>query len=226
MTGDARRLLRRFTRAGRVRARNARYDALTTDIIKRVLGPRSNAIDVGCFRGKLLQEIVSQAPLGQHVAFEPNPALAAALRERFPGVTVHQVAVADEPGTSQFHVLTQMPAQSGLLMRPIEGESDVEVIEVAVETIDRMQPDDWPVDLIKIDVEGAEVNVLGGAVETLRRWRPVVVFEHGVTTSRPYGTSPEMLFDLLASCHLDVWLLDDWLDGKAPFTRAGFLREK
>lgn len=226
ITTNPRALLHRFTAAGRIRRRNARYDEWTTEIIRRVLGPSGNAVDVGCFRGKILDEIVRQAPDGHHVAVEPNPDLAARLRERFRAVTVHQVALSDEPGTSEFHLLTQLPAQSGLRRRPTDRDSEVRVIEVEVDTLDRLLPNDTRFDLVKIDVEGAEVNVLRGARDTLRRWQPVVVFEHGVRSAKPYGTTPEMLFDLLAECGLHVSLLDRWLDGTAPFTRQEFLHEK
>jgi FkbM family methyltransferase len=226
LTVRPRALFHRFTAAGRVRKRNARYDEWTSEIIRRVLGPAGNAVDVGCFRGKILDEIVLTAPAGRHVAFEPNPELAARLRERFPQVTIHEVALSDEPGPSAFHVLDQLPAQSGLRQRPTDTKSDVRVIEVQVETMDRLLPRDQPIDLIKIDVEGAEVNALLGARETLRRWQPVVVFEHGLRTSKPYGTTPEMLFDLLADAGLQVSLLDHWLDGAPPFTRRTFLHEK
>jgi FkbM family methyltransferase len=224
--GHPRALLHRFSSAGRIRRRNGHYDEWTTEIIRRVLGRADNAVDVGCFRGKILEEIVRQAPAGQHVAFEPNPELAAQLRARFPTVTVHEVALSDESGTREFHVLAQLPAQSGLLRRPTDRDSDVTVIEVKVDTIDRLLSAHVPIRLVKIDVEGAEVNVLRGARETLRRWQPVVVFEHGVRTSTPYGTTPEMLFDLLAACGLNISLLDRWLDGAPPFSRREFLHEK
>jgi FkbM family methyltransferase len=219
-------LLRRFTAAGRVHRRNAHYDELTTSIIQRVLGTSGNAVDVGCYRGKILDAIVRQAPAGDHVAFEPNPELTDILRQRFPTVMIHGVALSDAPGRSNFHVLTHLPAQSGLRRRPTDSPSDERIIEVQVETLDRLLPEHRRIDLIKIDVEGAEVNVLRGAQATLRRWQPIVVFEHGVRTAKPYGTTPEMLFDLLADSGLNVSLLDRWLDGGAPFTRRAFLHEK
>jgi FkbM family methyltransferase len=226
MIGTARSALRRFTADGRVRRQNLRYNELTTEIIRRVLATNGSAVDVGCFRGKILADIVRQAPTGAHVACEPNPALAARLRAQFPTVTVHEVALFDEPGTSEFRLLVNLPAQSGLRLRPTDHLTAVRVIEVRVETLDRLLPSDHRVDLIKIDVEGAEVNVLRGARETLRRWKPVIVFEHGVRTSEPYRTTPEMVFDLLAECELRVSLLDDWLGGQPSFTREAFLREK
>jgi FkbM family methyltransferase len=226
MIGHPRAVLHRFSTAGRVRRRNLRYDQWTTEIIRRVLDPDSNAVDVGCFRGKILEEIVQQAPSGHHVAIEPNPERAADLRRRFPGVAIHEAALSDEPGTSDFHLLTDLPAQSGLLLRPLDRPSGVRVIRVRTETLDRLLPLDLPVDFIKIDVEGAEVQVLRGAVATLRRWKPPVVFEHGVRTSKPYRTTPEMLFDLLADVGLRIWMLDHWLAGGASLSREAFLHEK
>jgi hypothetical protein len=49
--------------------------------------------------------IQARAPHGTHHAFEPVPHLASRLCERFPAVAVHQVALADAPGTVEFTVV-------------------------------------------------------------------------------------------------------------------------
>jgi FkbM family methyltransferase len=47
-----------------------------------------------------------------------------------------------------------------------------------VDTLDHiMETGDVQCNLIKIDVEGAEVEVLKGAIQTLRRYKPDVIFE-------------------------------------------------
>ena len=46
------------------------------------------------------------------------------------------------------------------------------------------------VGLLKIDVEGAEYEVIQGATQTLTRERPIVVIEENVC-SRRYGREPE-----------------------------------
>jgi FkbM family methyltransferase len=51
--------------------------------------------------------------------------------------------------------------------------------EIDQRTVDHFNFND--VGLIKIDVEGMELKVLSGAVETLQRCRPVVLFEHHKT---------------------------------------------
>src|SRR5882762_5526725 len=55
-------------------------------------------IDVGANRGQILREAVRLAPHGQHVAFEPIPALAAELARDFPGVDCRRAALGARPG--------------------------------------------------------------------------------------------------------------------------------
>jgi methyltransferase FkbM-like protein len=49
------------------------------------------------------------------------------------------------------------------------------------------------VDFIKIDVQGADGEVLLGGVETLRRCRPVVVFEWEEALSKNFGVTFQSL---------------------------------
>jgi hypothetical protein len=63
----------------------------------------------------------------------------------------------------------------------------------------------------KIDVEGGEFQVLKGAMETVRRDRPFIVFEFGMGGADWYGVQPEDMYRLLASCGLELSLISDWL---------------
>ncbi|MGD9642613.1 MAG: FkbM family methyltransferase [Elusimicrobiales bacterium] len=98
-------------------------------------------------------------------AFEPDPATAAKLRATVEkrglrGVTVHNKGLWSEPATLPFAVWhgTSASAVSGA------GEVSVEA-----DTIDRLAPG---ATFIKLDVEGAELEALKGAAETIRRNRP------------------------------------------------------
>jgi hypothetical protein len=56
------------------------------------------------------------------------------------------------------------------------------VIEVAIRRLDTIIKEGGlpPPDLIKIDVEGAEADVLDGAKETIQNYRPILIIElHG-----------------------------------------------
>ena len=66
-------------------------------------------------------------------------------------------------------------------------------------------PKDFPIHFMKIDVEGAELQVLRGAIQTILKYKPVIVFEHGLGAADHYGTKPEDIYDFLVSeCGLSI----------------------
>jgi hypothetical protein len=51
-------------------------------------------------------------------------------------------------------------------------------------------------------------------METVRKNRPVIVFEHGLGAADHYRTAPDDVYDLLADeCGLRLFLMADWLRG-------------
>jgi FkbM family methyltransferase len=208
---------------------NRAYDEQATRVISRVTRRESCCIDVGCHQGLILDQMLRCAPAGSHLAFEPLPNLAAGLREKYRGddrVSIHETALGDEQGRVTFcHVVTN-PGYSGLRRRHYdrEGEEVVE-IDVTVERLDDLVPTDTRIDLVKIDVEGAELGVLRGGNDLLARCRPHVIFEHGIGGADCYGTRPEQVFDLLDACGLSLSLMADWLDDGAPLSRDQFVDE-
>ena len=72
---------------------------------------------------------------------------------------------------------------------------------------------------MKIDVEGATGLVLQGAVETLRRAKPVMTFEYGRDAAKLYGVPDEDIYTLL--CHeIGLRLFD--MDGNGPLDLVQF----
>ena len=201
------------------------YDKQTVEIMRRVLSPTSNCADVGTAWGGILKDIVALAPGGNHHAFEPLPMFAQQLRIRFPQVNVHQIALGEEPGEFDFNYAPDNPAYSGLQRRPYPGaEERIELLRVTVKRLDDIIEPNQTLDFLKIDVEGGEVRVLRGAKDTLKRLRPIVVFESGGEkfTGQSYGTTNEMLFEVLEHAGLELNTLDGWLDGKPHLRRDQF----
>jgi FkbM family methyltransferase len=189
-----------------------------------LLAPDSNCVDVGAHRGAVLTEMVRVAPKGNHIAFEPIPSLCDILREQFPGVEIRHAALSDHAGEADFaHVKGLAEGWSGLRFRPLPTgeEADVENITVPLEVLDDVLDPDYRPAVIKVDVEGAEQQVLGGALRTLRRHRPTVIFEHGVGSADVYGTSPDDIHGLLTG-EGGYRIFD--LDGNGPYTLEEFKR--
>jgi FkbM family methyltransferase len=180
----------------------------------------AHVIDIGAHHGAVLEDMVRCAPEGRFLAFEPIPELAAALRARFPAVDVHEVALFDAAGESTFAHIADIPAHSGLRLRSLPpGEHDIREITVRTARLDDLLPDGFAPAFIKIDVEGGELGVLRGAVETLRRHKPVIVFEHGIGAAEHYGHTSGELHDLLCGeCGMRIYDLA----GAGPFSRAEF----
>jgi FkbM family methyltransferase len=201
------------------------YDRLTMAVMERVLRRDSNGIDVGAHRGTILRHMVDLAPEGRHFAVEPLPVFAGGLRRRFPGVEVLELALADEQGEATFHHIVTNPSYSGLSFRDYPNEGEViEDIAVKVERLDAVIPDDLPIDFLKIDVEGGELGVLRGSQALLRRWHPVVVFEHGwgEAKTQPADAPSDAIWQELDSSGLGVYELDTWLGGGDRLTDDAF----
>lgn len=206
-------------------SKNSLYDALTIEVMRRVLRADSNAVDIGAFEGGMLRHMLRFAPRGSHLAFEPLPGRAEKLQRAFPTARIYPYALGESPGETAFHHVVRHPALSGLRRRiDLESSEDVRVERVTVETLDRSVPEEVPIALVKMDVEGGELGVFRGGIRTLRRTRPVIVFECGLGGADSYGAQPGEIFDLVtATIGLKLSLLDAWLSGGNPLSRSAFV---
>jgi FkbM family methyltransferase len=207
-------------------SQTGRYDLQTLQVMDRVLGEQSSCVDVGCYKGDMLREMQRRAPRGRHFAFEPIPEKFAALVTRFPHVDLHNAALSDVAGEATFQHVQSEPALSGLKTRDCIVGKAVQEIRVQTVRLDDIVPDNVRIDFIKVDVEGAELQVFRGGQKTIRRCRPVIVFEHGLGGADAFGTTPGDMFDLLANeCGLRLSLMRRWLRGEAALTREEFVAQ-
>jgi FkbM family methyltransferase len=208
--------------------KNQQYDRLTKRVIKKVCRPDSNGVDIGCHKGEILDLFVASAPNGVYYGFEPIPDLYRKLTEKYhaPQFRMYDYALSNQKGTTSFNYVVSNPSYSGLLKRSYDRPDEKDtLITVNTERLDDVLPSDYRVDILKIDVEGGEMLVLQGAMGTLKRWKPVVIFEHGLGASEMYGATPEQVYDIFESCGMKVSLLDRFLDEKAALSRADFARQ-
>ena len=203
------------------------YDEQTREIIRTRLPREAVCIDVGCNKGVILDLLIRHRPDGRFFAFEPNPRLADVLRRKYrrnPRVTVFELAAYSEPGETTFYVDRDSAGLSGLRDRSTpEAPRNTVPLRVRTDRLDDVIPDVSP-DFVKIDVEGAEFQVLEGARAMLARSRPIVVFEFGLGGADFYGTSPDMVFDLFAEHGMRVSLMGDFLAGRPALDRDEFRR--
>ncbi len=142
--------------------------------------------DIGCnvgFMTVLGSRMVG--PRGQVYSFDPVPKHTQATEHNvqsnnFTQTKVVQMAISDKPGTAKFAVQA-IASQSTLIESGMnrEGATIIEVRTASVDDLIEHEGFRAP-DAVKIDVEGAEVDVLKGMYKTLRKNHPTIILDtHG-----------------------------------------------
>lgn len=178
---------------------NLKYDRYTELIIKNEVHSQSVCIDVGAHKGEILDLIIKKSPNKKHFAFEPIPLFYNGLKEKYgDSIQVFPYALSDIEGSSTFQFVKNAPAYSGIKQRDYKVKNpEIEKINVDLKKLDDVIPENQHIDLIKIDVEGAEFQVLKGGVRTIQKSKPLIIFECGLGASEFYGTSPEELYTFI-----------------------------
>ena len=199
--------------------RNLKYDILTKKVFQREMRVSSNCVDVGAHKGEILDLILTLSPEGHHTAFEPIPQMFKKLQENYRNrVQVFPYALSNRSGVTHFNVVTDSPAYSGLQRREYKtADPQIESIEVEVRQLDDiLHKRDFAIDLIKIDVEGGELDVLKGSTQILSSDHPTLIFEFGKGASEFYGTMPHHMHELLTQYGYQIWTIGDfWNNGKS-----------
>jgi len=127
-------------------------------------------IDIGAHDGDTCIDLVDT--FQRVYAFEPNPESIKAIPD-----TIKKFPFA--LGNKKEELVLTIPDNGynnnkhGSIVR---HQSGIRQYSVSVKTLDGFEFKE--VDLIKIDVEGMELQVLEGSMQTLMKWRPVVLFEN------------------------------------------------
>lgn len=175
------------------------YELLLRKGYKRFLRPGQVVLDVGSHAGLHLAQFADLVgPSGRAIAFEPIPALANALVGKFrdrSNVEIRNIALADNPGRSEFLILHKALGMSGFKQRAESGDQGAEKITVVMDTVDHQAADLSRLDYIKIDIEGSEISCLRGARQTVDRCRPWISVEYGMPTYSLFGNTAMTLFE-------------------------------
>ncbi len=164
------------------------WERYLQDVFEKYVSPGNTVLEAGCYIGTHTVKLARLCAPGSLFAFEPHPRFHEVLssnvqRSSLANVQLFQQGLSDTPGNARYAWITEGNlSASGLDDNPrgCPGGSGrdramEENTSVTLTTVDSLRLQ--KLDFIKIDVEGYESKVLNGAMETLRRCKPIVTLE-------------------------------------------------
>jgi FkbM family methyltransferase len=206
------------------------YEPPETILIRRLVDPGGAFVDVGAHWGYfslIMAERVGAT--GRVVAIEADPRIYAILERNFalsnlPQVQLVYAAVAAESGVLPLIGFDEQDNNWGISR--IAGGSDLGAAsyEVPARRLDDLLDESGvdAVDLVKIDIEGAEAQALAGMSAGLRRgrYRRILLELHPAQLS-DHGTSPEAIIEGLLELGYRGWVI---AHSAADVRRAAYAR--
>lgn len=178
------------------------YEPETFRFFRKNLKPGDTVLDIGAHIG-LFSVVTSRlvGETGKVYAFEPTPFTRGVLSEvvKLNGcdhnVEIRPEAVSDKKGTAHFFDTGTEVSNANSL---VETDRSKEKIEVPMISVDQFASEmGLTVNCLKIDVEGAELDLLKGARKVLTEQRPVARLGLHPDFMAANGHSLEMIWDLL-----------------------------
>jgi len=171
-------------------------------------------LDVGGHHGLMaLASSKAVGSSGKVFVFEPNPAVLPILKEnvalnQLSNIHIAEIALSDKPGTIPFYQQTGDVSWNSTIIEEFLPD-DAEEIIVDADTLDNYVDQHSLIpDFIKIDTEGAELLILEGAKETLRKFTPVLIMEFNASAAKAANTTIEAIVTNLQSLSYQIYRLE------------------
>lgn len=201
-------------------------DQMATDIVCRLCQPNKVFIDVGAHIGSIIAEVIQHDTSIEIIAIEAMPDKVQKLKEKFPTAKIHECAAGEKESTSSFFVDTKYSGYSSLAntrhkTNTLE-EGNIVEIQVQINRLDDIISSK-NIDVIKIDVEGAELGVLIGSENLISINRPVIMFESAPCQQNPLGYTLEAMWNWLADHKYDVLIPNRLAHTASGLSLDGFI---
>ena len=214
--------------ADTIRGREPDADELAARSVIAGLPDDAVCVDVGCHKGFYLDPMRKRATRGRFFAFEPIPILYDRLKYKYrndPRVVLFNMALSAENGTAELFINDSDMGLSGLSRRP--GRHGIDQTRLKKTAVPMRRLDDVlieeRVDFIKIDVEGAEFDVLCGARSLVDRSRPIILFEFGLGGADYFGVDADAMFSLFQTRDFAIYRVPAFARAEAPLSRSEFV---
>ncbi|WP_010273429.1 FkbM family methyltransferase [Paenibacillus senegalensis] len=188
------------------------YEPHVMNLLHSIIKPDSVCMDIGANIGTISMVMSHLAPSGKVYSFEPSPVNFMYLEQNLLFNACHNVEALhlgayDVNKEMQFYDIEAGGGWSFVSNGTQQGTPNQKVTCIKI--------DDWvkqrklsSLDLIKMDVEGAEIHALRGARNTIKSFKPDLVIEFNPATVKVYfGENPFYLYKLLTSLYPYIYYI-------------------
>ncbi len=190
------------------------YEPHVTAAIRRVLRPGDTFVDLGVNVGYFsLMAATLVGREGRVIGFEARPdnvtlANLSARENGFENVTISNLAVAEKKKTLKMSA----PEHTSLSVVVDSSRQDCQAgfVEIQAVAVDEVLGGLADIDVVKMDIDGGELQAVQGMRATLRRCQPILFFEFSPFTLQEYGQSkPEELITEIQSLGYQIFALTE-----------------
>lgn len=189
------------------------YENNEFQMMNKLIAKSGNILDIGANIGFYSVHLAKANSQVKIFSFEPLPKTFSYLKKHIElnkctSVTINNFGFSDKEG--EFDYFYYGSGSGNASLANLSGQKDVLQIKCKVKTLDSyIQDSKLKVDFIKCDVEGAELFVFRGGLETIRRDRPIVFTEILRKWSRQFNYDPNEIFKLFAELDYKAYFVKD-----------------
>jgi FkbM family methyltransferase len=201
----------------------ATYEPAKAAFLRERSPPGATVLDLGAHIGLFTVHLArAVGPSGRVLSFEPAPATAAALERTVgynglrPVVSVRRTALAGRSGEVELFDTGDACSNANSLVRTARTRGATRATATTLD--DLVRDEGLAVAVVKMDIEGAELEVLEAAAALLSDQRPAMTIEVHPVELRAAARDPREVLDLLVGHGYVV------TEGRATPSRESFAR--
>lgn len=194
---------------------------------RKFLPDKAIVFDVGANIGLITLPLARLLPQAIFHCFEPSPYPYGFFKKTIKEnklkhrVKLNKFGLYEKKSKLKFYIHNFKDASSDGI-RDTHRAGKTSPILVNVTTLDRYVADNKikRVDLIKIDIEGSELYVLRGAIKTIRRFNPKIIFEAWPKNLEAYGLKVQDLYRFFNKIGYQIYTLKGKRLGEKAFIQS------
>lgn len=197
-------------------------DQMATFLVTKLCNSDKVFVDIGSHIGSIISDVLDYDSRVKVIAIEAMPDKVKKLRLKFPSVKIYDCALGESEGEVAFYVNNVLSGYSSLGKSLDKKNHNLSEIKVKLRKLDNIIFSEV-IDVMKIDVEGAELGVLRGSKRVIIDHRPIIMFESGPSKNDGLGYKKEDIWYFLNDLDYQLIVPNRMAHNGHSLTLEGFI---